>query len=256
VTDFREELTWIPRRLGAAGALGFVYVFLRLSNRSDTGAVVVGEFLQMFLRSAMVAASFMAISSRLTLSGFLEFFPLSLAFVLVFTIFYRLKAIGVENRGVSFLNWLLLAKFTSLDAFASSLRHLPLTQESMLLREPDLRSYDGAAIARYLASERRMTRLSAMRSRVAAGASGPHEAAEHLVDVLEKHGMSHVGLVSAKPLVLLTANCPLIPGTHLEEIKLNVVLRLARLLAGRGSPQSGDELAPDAALIVRTAGTR
>jgi hypothetical protein len=256
VTDFREELTWIPRRLGAAGALAFVYVFIRFSNRTDTGTVVIAEFMQMMLRAAIVALSFMAIASRLSVRDFFEFFPLALVFVMVFTIFYRLKAIGVENRGASFLSWLMHAKFASLDAYATSLRRLPLMQENIVLKQADLPGYDCAVITRYLTAERRMTSLSALR-RTASRSAQAREAAEQLVDILERHGMSHVGLVSQAPLVLLAANCPLIAGSHLEEVKLNVALRLARLVAGNpGTQVAADEIVPETELLVSTSVAR
>ncbi|HXV06777.1 MAG TPA: hypothetical protein VD791_02020 [Burkholderiales bacterium] len=225
VTDFREALTWIPRRLGAAGALIFVYVLLRMTYRADTRRIVVAEVAGIFLRAAVMAAAFMAITGRLTLPEFFGMFPLSVTFVLVFTIFYRLKAVSVENRGLSFLQWLLHARMSGLDAFAQSLRHLPLAEEHVLLRDGDLARYDVRAIVDHLGAQRGVVSLTRLRTLGHAGA------AEQLIDILERHGMNHVGLVGERPPALLLLNTPLVPGAHLDEIKINLILKLCRVLS-------------------------
>jgi hypothetical protein len=230
ITDFREELTWIPRRLGAAGALIFVYVLVRMSYRVDTRIIVFNEVLNIFLRASIMALSFMAITDNLTAREFFEFFPLSLMFVLVFTIFYRVKAVAVESRGASFLQWLLHAKMTSLESFVQSLRHLALTQENVLLRMEDLARYDIAAIIQYLSAERRVLSLTMLRGRTKSQESGSAEIFEQLADILERYGMSHIGLASAKVPALLLFNSPLIPGAHFDEIKINLILKLCRIL--------------------------
>ena len=230
VTDFREELTWIPRRLGAAGALIFVYVLVRMSYRVDTRIIVFNEVLDIFLRASIMALSFMAITDNLTVREFFEFFPLSLMFVLVFTIFYRVKAVALESRGASFLQWLLHAKMTSLESLVHSLRRFPLTQENVLLRVEDLARYDTAAIVQYLGAERRVLSLTMLRERAESQEVGSTEIFEQLVDILEHYGMSHIGLASPKPPALLLFNSPLIPGAHFDEIKINLILKLCRIL--------------------------
>ena len=230
ITDFREELTWIPRRLGAAGALIFVYVLVRMIYRVDTRIIVFNEVLNIFLRASIMALSFMAITDNLTVREFFEFVPLSLMFVLVFTIFYRVKAVAVESRGVSFLQWLLRAKMTSVESFVQSMRHLPPTRENVLLHVEDLARYDSAAIIQYLGAERRVLSLATLRERAESQDSGSIEMFEQLVDILERYGMSHIGLASLKPPALLLFNSPLIPGAHFDEIKINLILKLCRIL--------------------------
>jgi hypothetical protein len=228
-TDYRDVFTWIPRRFGSAAPLILVYVLVRLHHRADTVATVFREVIGMFVRASMVALSFMAISGNLVAGEFLQFLPLSLVLVLVFTIFYRLKAVSVENRGVSFLQWLLHAKMSSFGAFVTSLRRLPLTREHLLLLEPDLRDYDVRRLLTYLDKERRILSLTQLRQQ-AAGESGAREVAEELVSLLEKHGMSHIGMAGRQPASLLMLNSPLVPGSHFEEVKVNVILKLCRVL--------------------------
>jgi hypothetical protein len=229
LTDFRDVFSWIPRRFGSAAPLILVYVLVRLHHRADTVATVFREVVGVFARAAVTALSFMAISGNLVAVEFLQFLPLSLILVLVFTIFYRLKAVSVENRGVSFLQWLLHAKMSSFGAFVASLRRLPLTREHLLLPESGLRDYDAGRLLAYLDRERRILSLTQLRQQAAAG-SGAREVAEELVSLLEKHGMSHVGLAGRRPASLLLLNSPLVPGPHFEEVKVNVVLKLCRVL--------------------------
>jgi hypothetical protein len=235
VTDFREELTWIPRRLGATSALIFVYTCIRMTNRTDTRTIVFGEIVTILGRAALVAVCFMAVSGNLMLSALADYFPLALTFVLLFTIFYRLNAISVENRGNSFLQWLARARTGSLEAFLSSLRHLPLAQEHLVLRATDLTGYDLPPIVKLLGDARRMLDLSSLRASAAARGDGEGEAgAEQLVDILEKYGMSHICRASREPLVLLLFNFPMIAGTQFDEIKINLLLKLCRVLQREG----------------------
>lgn len=229
LTDYRDVFDWIPRRFGAAAPLILVYVLVRLHHRADTVATVFREVIGVFARASVVALSFMAISGNLVAAEFLQFLPLSLILVLVFTIFYRLKAVSVENRGVSFLQWLLHAKMSSFGAFVTSLRRLPLTREHLLLLEPDLRDYDVRRLLAYLDKERRILSLTQLRQQ-AAGESGVREVAEELVNLLERHDMSHVGMAGRQPAGLLLLNSPLVPGSHFEEVKVNVILKLCRVL--------------------------
>jgi hypothetical protein len=196
-----------------------------------------------------MALSFMAITDNLRAREFFEFFPLSLMFVLVFTIFYRVKAVAVESRGASFLQWLLRAKMTSLEGFVQSLRHLALTQENVLLRMEDLTRFDAAAIIRFFGAERRVLSLTSLRERAESQESGSTEIFEQLVDILERYGMSHIGLARLKPSALLLFNSPLIPGAHFDEIKINLILKLCRILpqapkAKEAPPQDADSATP------------
>jgi hypothetical protein len=245
LTDYRDVLTWIPRRFGSAAPLVLVYVLVRLHHRQDTIGRVFREVIGMFVQASLVALSFMAISSNLAVDEFFEFFPLSLVLVLVFTIVYRLKAVSVESRGVSFLQWLLHAKMSGLQSFLTSLRRLPATREHVLLREPELKGYDVERILAYLDRERRILSLSQLRQQAAADLPG-REVAEQLVNLLERQGMSHLGLTARRPATLLLLNSPLLPGAHLEEVKVNVILKLCRVLqrVERPRDEAGDSGPP------------
>jgi hypothetical protein len=229
LTDYRDVLTWIPRRFGSAAPLVLVYVLVRLHHREDTIGRVFREVIGMFVQASLVALSFMAISSNLAVDEFLQFLPLALVLVFVFTIFYRLKAVSVESRGVSFLQWLLHAKMSGLQSFLTSLRRLPETREHVLLQESELKSYDAERILAYLDRERRILSLAHLRQKAAADLPG-REVAEQLVNLLERQGMSHLGLTGRRPATLLLLNSPLLPGAHFEEVKINVILKLCRVL--------------------------
>ena len=149
---------------------------------------------------------------------------------MLFSILYRLKAVSVENRGLSFLQWLLRARMSSLQTFIHSLRHLPLTQESLLVRQDELGNYDAPAMFNHLSGQRRILSMTQLQSQVRDRGNPSVEAAEQLVDLLERNGMNHIGLAHDKPPALLLFNSPLIPGAHFEEIKINLILKLCRSL--------------------------
>jgi hypothetical protein len=54
--------------------------------------------------------------------------------------------------------------------------------------------------------------------------------AGQLVDMLEKHGMSHICCASRDPLVLLLFNFPMIAGTRFDGNKITLLLKIFRVL--------------------------
>jgi hypothetical protein len=85
--------------------------------------------------------------------------------------------------------------------------------------------------------QRRILILTALREQVAGAGPGRPEIDEQLAGILERYAMNHIGLVSSEPPTLPLFNSPLIPGANLDEIKINLVLKLSRLLS-RSVPQS------------------
>ncbi len=85
-TDFREELGPVPVRLGALGALAFVYVFLNLSESQRVVRGLVAHIAAALL-FAVVLASVMALASRGPGPGFAEAglrgMPVAIAWVLL-----------------------------------------------------------------------------------------------------------------------------------------------------------------------------
>ncbi len=234
VTDFREEIPWIPCRLGSDGALIFIYTCVRMNNLQDTQRIVFGEILTIIARAILIAISFMAISGHIGLMDILKYFPLSLTFVLLYSILYRIKTIRVEERGRSFLRWLLFAKSSNIDSFLDSFQHLPLTQAHMILREKELVNYDLNTIFQRYGSNVKVLHLSRLRNLIKKRTPAVNlDATEQLVDILERYQMSHVCLVSNSPPLLLLFSLPLAVGTQLDEMKLNVIVKICRMLQRR-----------------------
>jgi hypothetical protein len=234
VTDFREEIPWIPCRLGSDGALIFIYTCVRMSNLQDTRRIVFAEILTIIARSILIAVSFMAIAGSFRWINIARYFPLALTFVLLYSILYRLKTIKVAERGRSFVRWLLLARTSSLDQFLDSLKQLPLTQEHMVLRRENLESYDLAAIFRQYGSNVKVLHLSRLKKQLKKRTAAANlEATEQLEDILERHQMSHVCLISHTPPLMLLLSVPAGVGLQLDEMKLNVIVKICRLIQKR-----------------------
>lgn len=234
ITDFREEIPWIPCRLGSDGALIFIYTCVRMSNLQDTQRIVLAEIIAIIARSILIAVCFMAIAGTFKLMEIVRYLPLALTFVLLYSILYRLKTIRVAERSRSFVRWLLLAKTSSIDQFLNSLKKLPLTQEHMILRGENLKNYDLNEIFQQYGSNVKVLHLSRLKKLLNKRTAAVNlDATEQLVDILARYQMSHVCLVSDSPPLILLFNLPIAVGTQLDEMKLNVIVKICRMLQMR-----------------------
>jgi hypothetical protein len=240
VTDYRTTLTWIAvPRMGGIGGLLFVFAVVRSPGDARPVRAIAAEAGGIVLRSAVVAATIAVASGAPTVAFFLDALAISLAVVLVTIIVERLRAVRLENREASFLRWLLRAETSTPDSLVASLRDLPLTEEHLLIRDPDLRAYDAGAIAR-LADERGgVLTLAALRQDIS-GAQRATEAAEAVVDLLEKYDMTHVVLVLATPPTLLLLNLPFV-ASQLYETQLGLIQKHFRMLERVPAPAAGSE---------------
>ena len=134
----------------------------------------------------------------------------------------------MENRGLSFLQYL------PAGCQPADLHPLPASPAAHP-GEPGapgakLGNYDAPAMFNHLSGQRRILSMTQLQSQVRDRGNPSVEAAEQLVDLLERNGMNHIGLAHDKPPALLLFNSPLIPGAHFEEIKINLILKLCRSL--------------------------
>ena len=238
VTDYRTTLAWIGvPRMGGIGGLLFVFAVIRSPGDARPVRAIAAEAIAIVLRSAIVAAAIAVASGSPTVAFFLDTLAISLAIVLVTIIVERLRAVRLENREASFLRWLLRADMSTPDSLIASLRDLPLTEEHLLIRDRDLQAYDAGAITR-LADERGgVLSLASLRQDIGS-ARGASEAAESVVDLLEKYDMTHVVLVRCVPPTLLLLNLPLVTS-QLYETQLGLIQRHFRMLERLPEPPAG-----------------
>jgi hypothetical protein len=228
-TDFGLRPAWVPFRLGSLGGLLFVYACVRLGGAGDAGMRVLREVLGIGVRGLLVAAALLWLTGEPRLEYGIGLSAVSTAFVLLFTILGRLRALRIERRDTSFSRWFLHADTSSLERFVESLRSLAVAEQHLVLHGRDLDGYEDAPIVAQFDTDHPVWTVSALRSKVASPGGDP-AGAEQLVDLLESHQMSHAALLSERPVMLLLLHLPEVAGTSNPLLEIALIQKCARLL--------------------------
>lgn len=241
VTDFREQIVAIPVRLGAIGALMLVYVLL---HGADTPRV--GQRLLIQLVFSLAAACVLSLAFGAATQGIgsplyeatLRGLPLAHAWVLLTMIFVRIASVSSRDSGQRFLRWLLLARLDNAEAFLKSLKRLTQTEEHIVLGPEDLRRYAIGLMLKLEQGRREPVSLSAARTLVRHGAAHEVEAAEQIVDLLERHEMTHVLVITEEPALVVLLNLPQGIDEATGSLRAGVIQRLARRLSEVGAARA------------------
>ncbi|MDF3822230.1 hypothetical protein P3G55_20165 [Leptospira sp. 96542] len=233
MTDFREEVDIGPMRLGALGPLLLVHVLLHLTH---TGNATIQALLR--LVALTIAAATLSFVFSLMALGFgpllpatwLRGLPVAIAWVLLASSIMQTRRLQSEVQSQNFLRWLLHARMDSIDGFFTSLRWLPLTGESIILRPPDLTTYDTGRMLAVVANRRDPMSVGEARNWVRAPGDRL-DAAEQWLDLFERHDMTHALIVSRDPVLLILLNLPQSGSVIANEIRAGVIQRIARRIA-------------------------
>jgi hypothetical protein len=238
ITDFRGQLAdLVPARLGALGALVLVYVLLSVIDRESVALALVRRLSAALLAAALLAVLFAAAMVppggdflRVSLSGL----PVALACMLLAAIIVRMLAISSANEGNRFLRWLLHARLDTAEHFLASLKHFSQTADYLILGTGQLGSYSLESLCALLESRREAVSIGEARAWMRSG-DGRLDAAEQLVDLLERHEMTHALLVATHPLQIVLLNLPAGAHAAVGQLRASVIQRLARRLSD-GAP--------------------
>ncbi len=233
-TDFREVLGFPPVRLGALGALLLCYVLVHFSASGSIVATLVRRLAVAASASIALAATFAVASHGLSAAAAaaaLRGLPVAFAWVLLTAVFMQLRSVRTEAARQGFLRWLLHARLDDLEGFLASLRRLPLARDHVVLAGPDLADYRVEQLLEFARERRDPASLAEARSWLRASDAGRIDVAEQLVDMLERHGMTHALVVAERPPVVVLLHLPPGPDAPLAELRAGVLQRLARRVA-------------------------
>lgn len=231
-TDFREQIPGVPVRLGGLGALVVIYGLLTVETAGTFVLPLAARVVVMSGFAVALAGAFALVALSLGLpwrEAMWWSLPVALAWTLLTAVVTRMIALHAEATAGSFLRWLLHARLDSLDGFLVSLRHLPVAAGYVALRAEDLRDYRLDLLFGLSEAKRGSLSVSAARSWIAQGYN--LDAAEQLVDLLERHQMSHALLVSREPPLVLLLQLPQATDRYVGETRAALIQRIARRLA-------------------------
>jgi hypothetical protein len=231
-TDFRFDLGWPTPRLGTIGTLLFCYTLLRRPQEHAHLLWWARDVGRLLLRAAVVCLMLLIALRTAPSELFAPLFALATALVLALAIGERLPHANASRTEGALLRWLARPPARSLQAFVRELHHLPLTADALVIEEQDLAMYDHAALCATLGTGRPVHSLARLREERAVSTGSRALAArgaDQLTDLLERTQMTHVALLSTRPLRLLLANLPELPGTADAELALGAVVRHGQL---------------------------
>jgi hypothetical protein len=161
----------------------------------------------------------------------------AVAVVLLAVVLQRTREVDRGDRQRHLLEWLAEPLPGSFERFARSLRRLPLTADARLIDEAALAGYD---IDPIVAELRTGPAVRAHGALVAASGVTGDRAREELVDLLERHDMTHVAMIREHPLLLLLVASPELPGAGEAGPEIAAVVRRAQhAIAIEESSRSG-----------------
>lgn len=225
-TDFRTVLGFPSVRMGALGALLFVFVCVRSVGQADARDLLLRDAQRLGLRALVLGAPLFVLLGG-EAEDALTSAALALAMVLLFASWDHMWTLGEQSRGRSFLRWMLDSDWSGPAPFLESLRACPVAEEHLVLGAEHLAKFELAPmVARLSRAERVLGRAALRRAR-----AGGDEADDHLLALLDTYGMSHVCLASVEPPLLLLFNYPELSVGTLAELEMALVQKLARTVA-------------------------
>ncbi len=227
-TDFRFDLGWPVPRLGTIATLLFCYTLLRRPQEHARVIWWVRDVGRLLLRAGIVSLMLLVALRTAPRELMAPLLALATALVLAVAIAERLAHATASSTEVALLRWLARPPARSVQGFVRELHHLPLTADALVVEEGDLAMYDHGALYMALASGRPVHSLARLREERAVRSAQRVDAArgaDQLTDLLERSEMTHVAMLSSRPLRLLLANVPELPGAADAELALGAVVR-------------------------------
>lgn len=232
LSDFRTLHEQVPVRMGALGALLFVYVMLAAA--AGQSVVRLPLRLLVWLTTAVAIAAVFALvdggDRQSQIEQLWRGIPVACAWLLLMAIFGLSRSASAMHQANDFIRWLARAPMTSIDAFIAALASYPPTQGCIVLRESDLSSYELGTLWRSCDASDEPVSLAWARAFSRTGDPIRAESAEQWLDLFERHEMTHALPVSMAPPLIVLLNLPVAAPGSAAHLRAAVLLRLARRL--------------------------
>ena len=231
MTDVQIRPAWLPFRLGSIGGLIFVYVCVRLTNRAESPLATAREIGLVGLMAGGLTGALSLLMPEATPELRLAVFVVVLAFLLLYTVLARLRALRTADRRASFQRWLQHAPTTSLDDLVAALHRLPWADHHVVLRRDEIRGCDPTVMVRVFDDDHPVWTAGGLERR-------SHEADdpvpyEQLTELLGQYQMTHVTVLGTAPPTFLLINAPQFAGSLDPSPELGLLYKYAGMLRER-----------------------
>lgn len=229
VTDFRFDVGWSFARMGTLGPLLICYTLLRTPQENERLGRWARDIGLLTGKSALATLLLRILLPTMPWATFGDFFILAFALVISYAIWDRLRDSETSNRVTELLGWLANEPPETMRDFQRELKDLSLTADAEVIGGDDLSGYDRDAVLRAVSGRSNVVALARLRQ-LRDSETGTFDAletrgADELTDLLERKGVTHIGLLSEEPLCLLATTLPELPGSRDIELAFGAVLR-------------------------------
>jgi len=232
LSDFRLVFGFPSTRMGALGVLALCHLLARGGHALTDARAVLGYLGVVSFKAALGTLILLFLSGPASADRLALVLPVALALVLASDLWEHLRAVRTGSRQRAFLRWLATDESPDLPAFIGALDRCPQLDDHRVVGESELRSYDREAILARLRRIGHDCTLGRLRREARRDSGRTLEAAEQLVDLLERYQMTQVVLLSESPPRLLLVNRPEL-ADHDTLLELRLIARRARNLARR-----------------------
>lgn len=234
-TDFRPALGWPPNRMGGLAVLVFLFTLLRPARARTRRTVWVHDVARLTGVALGAVTVFGFLAGLPAGAAIVHWTSVSVAVVLLATVLQRTRELARGDRHRQLLEWLAEPVPDTFGHFARTLRRLPLTADARVL---DANALDGYDITRIVEELRGGPLVRSHGTLLDSPGDDNSRAREELVDLLERHDMTHVAVLREHPVLLLLVASPELPGAGEAEHEIGAVVRRAQhVLSAEREPQ-------------------
>ena len=223
--DFLMDYLGLPIQFSALAVLVLCWLAIGLSRAHwDQRAILIS--LALMIGAAAGTGGLIGFLGALGRDGTLLAIALVLAALFVVAIFHDARALRAEAQSLGLLRRMADARATDPLEFLRDLQDHPLVESAAVLQGDSLSGLQGDTLAAVF-------KACPVLRRTAPPALGA-AADEHIAYLFDRYGATHIMQVQDVPLVLVALTMPSLATSPVAELELEVVQRMASLMAERG----------------------
>ncbi len=226
VGDFLLLYIDLPIQFSALGVLILCWLAIGLGRAHQGHRATLVNLGVMILASVLVG-SMIAFLAELGRDGALLSIAAIMTTLFVVTILNDARALRLEEQSLGLLRYLATAKTDDPMAFLQDLQTHPLVEGAVVVSEESLSGLQQSVMDRIFAAAPVLRKADPPQL-------GP-VADDHIAYLFERYSATHVMLAMEHPRVLVALSMPSLGASPSAELELQVVQRMASLMATKGS---------------------
>lgn len=228
--DFLLLYSGLPVQLSALGVLILCWLAIGLGRAGQGHRATLASFALM-VAAALIAGALVGLFAGLDRDGMLLSVAIIMASVFVVAILGDARALRQEEQSLGLLRHLAGADTGDAMGFLRSLQSHPLVEGAVVINAESLSGLQDNVLEQIFAAAPVLRRADPP-------ALGP-VADDHITYLFDRYSATHVMLGMAQPRVLIALSMPSLSASPAAELELQVVQKMAALMADKRKPTDG-----------------